>query len=286
MKKRLIVFMFLITSFLFMFSLAAKADILIEPNNNFYEKNAGECVYVGRSFYANGPSGYVSVKEAPGVKKEIAVIENGASILIQFTYDNDGEAWGATIMGNREKPDGWMPMEQLVLVYDYMSFDEEHQDEYYPYSGDYEELFAPGEIVFWTWPGSGVVAWVLEEQWRNPDGEAGFLAGGFEPPRLYEDFKGREWVFIGYLSGIRNTWACLSDQANKDIPAFNPPPKPQLFPPAVIPAFSSPIQPQPWPPGDALPQPSGSSLPVLIIILVAAVVAVTAVLIRVFWKKK
>jgi hypothetical protein len=268
MIKRSFMFILLALSIVLMYPLAAQADIILEPRNDFYGQHSSECIYLGRSYYANGPGGSVSVKEAPGMKKEVAVIENSEKILIQYTYNHSGQDWGTVFLGGWDNgnQDGWIPMEQLLLVYDFMSFDEEHQDEYYPYSGDYEELFAPGDMVLWAWPGSGVVEWILEEEWRDAELDRNFL----KDSRAYKDSAGREWVYTGYMYGARNTWACLSDPFSTDITAFNPqPPPPEL-----------------WQPGDAGTHPSGLSLPVLIIILVAVLVAGTAVLIRVFWKKK
>ena len=45
---------------------AARADVLWEPDNNFYWKHSDECTYVGRSYYANGPEGFVTLYDAPG----------------------------------------------------------------------------------------------------------------------------------------------------------------------------------------------------------------------------
>jgi hypothetical protein len=241
-------------------SLAAYADMIVTPNNDFYTRHSGECIHVGRGFYANGPGGYVSVKEAPDAKKETARIENGEIIHIQFSYDHNGQTWGAALL---DKPDGWIPMEQLLLVYDHISFEEDHREEFYTYSGN---LNAPGDIVFWTWPGSGVVACVLEAENRNPELEENWLAVDY----AYLDSAGREWGIFSYVYARRNCWACLSDPASVDIPAFNPAPQP-YFRPAE---------------GDttAAPASGGPSTPLLIIILVAALAAVTALLIRIFWK--
>ena len=265
MFKRYFMFL-LIAAFMLICPLTAYADVLITPRNDFYEQHHRECEYEGRSYYVNGPGGSVSVREEPGSKKEVSTIKNGEKILIQFIYGKNGQAWGAMISGNPEKPDGWIPMEQLALAYDYIYFDEEHQDEYYTYNGDYAELYAAKDIVLWTWPGSGEVAFSLKEDQRSIDAEKNFLDA---PSHAYKDSAGREWVFISYFYGARNTWACLSDPASTDIPAFNPPPQPEL-----------------WPPGDLPSTPGWLPLPVLIIILVAAVAVVTAVLIRVFWKPK
>ena len=116
-------------------------------------------------------------------------------------------------------------MTELLLVYDYISFDEEHQREYYPYTGDYAELYAVGDIVFWKWPGSGVTDWTLQAQYRNEETDRNFLMAS----HAYKDSEGREWGFFQYVYGMRNMWVCLSDPSDGDIPAFNPAPGPDLY---------------------------------------------------------
>ena len=72
---------------------------------------------------------------------------------------------------------------------------------------------------------------------------------------------------VVYWYAHRNVWICVSDPTNSDIPALNPPPPPEL-----------------WQPGDTNVSNNWLSTHLLVIILVAALVVGTAVLIRVFWK--
>ena len=263
MKKRGFTFLLIMVLFLLSFPLAARADVLLEPNNSFYERHRSECTYLSRSFYANGKDGYVALKSEPNSKTETAVIENGDTIRIMFTYSHNGEMWGVTEISSqdtpyREWPTGWIPMNQLLLMYDYISFEEDHKDEFYKYTGDYSELKAAKDLVLWAWPGSGNILWSGE----LPDTE------NFRVSNTYRDAEGREWGVVDYWYGIRNVWACLSDPENIDIPAFNPAPEPEL-----------------WPQADMLPSPNkGISTPLLISILVAILVIGTIVLVRIFWK--
>jgi hypothetical protein len=226
MVKRIVLLMLLAITLLLTLPPAAPADIIVGPKNDFYDSHYDECVFLGRAFYANGQNGFVSVKEEPGATEEIMAIKNGESILIQYAYNRNGQYWGATLLWDPENSDGWIPLDDLMLIYDYISFDEQHQSEYYPYSGTQEIWLTEGDIVFWTWPGSGRVAWTLEAEYRNPKTDESFLQAAY----AYQDNEGREWGFFQYVYGNKNYWACLSDPANKDIPAFNPPPQPQLWP--------------------------------------------------------
>jgi hypothetical protein len=87
----------------------------------------------------------------------------------------------------------------------------------------------------------------------------------------YRDGDGREWIFISYLYARRSTWVCLDDPSSNNIPAFNPEPEPVPWQPEA--RYLTPVK-------------SLSSPPVLAVLLVVALVVVTIVLIRVFWKKK
>ncbi|MDR1131112.1 MAG: hypothetical protein LBL15_01690 [Oscillospiraceae bacterium] len=261
MKKRCFTILLLAVWFLLLFPLAAYADVLIEPDNDFYTRHRDACTALRRSFYANGESGAVSVKKEPGSKTETAVIENGEVINIMFTYNHKGEIWGVTeIYTEGKRPNGWIPMDQLLLVYDYISFSEEHQDDFYAYTGSYEALKTAEEIVLWSWPGSG-------DTQGNFETLSDENSENFSLSPAYRDGQGREWGFIAYWHQYRNVWVCISDPTNSDIPAFNPPPQPEL-----------------WQPDDTNAPKSGRSTPLLIIILVTLLVASTAILIRVFWK--
>lgn len=264
MKKRCFIFLLLAVSFMLMFPLAAHADVLIEPNNDFYTRHSGECVSLNRSFYVNGESGFVSFKKQPGSNDETARLENGDVINIMFTYSHNSEAWGvAEIYNTEDEPNGWVPMNQLLLKYDYISFAEDYQSEFYSYTGGYDMLYEARDIVLWTWPGSGETAWILENQWRNSEADANF----FMASHAYMDEEGREWGFFGYIYGSKNSWICLSDPTNTDISAFNPATPPEL-----------------WQPDNTTAPSNGLPAPVLAIILVAVLVIGTVILIRVFWK--
>jgi hypothetical protein len=292
MKKQIIsgvaVLLIAVISALAIPSIYARADAIAEPNNDFHRRNRTNCVSLNRNFYANGKIGSVSVKNEPGSKREVTEIENGEVLYILATYNHNGEIWGIIDMYVPDKLDdpwlnGWVPMDDLLLVYDYISFEEDYGFEFCDYDGDEaalreiaEVLLAADEIVLWSWPGSGVYHNVLGEPYKERSFDFYFSPDPLRfrfvlLPHAYTDSDGREWVFISEVMKYHgNSWVCLSDPSNPNIPAFNPAPEPEL-----------------WQPGELnLEKPGGLPTPVLIIILVAAIVIVTAVLIRIFWKKK
>jgi len=260
-----------------MFPAVVFANVIMPPVNDFFIRHRDELVPVERFFYVNYEGDYVSLKDAPGSERVSDVLENNRAYFIRSTYNHEGESWGYMQLSNRQfgPPFGWIPMNQLLLRYDAISFDEERGDEFYPFSGSYEALKTAQEIVLWPWPGSG-------------DGEINrrirvhnealiifndAISEGFKIYHAYTDYQGREWVFTNIRgrrrSNDRQMWVCLSDPTNLDIPAFNPP------------------RPVPWPSVKALPDisQSGPSLPLLTLILVAVLASSTAVLIRVFWRQ-
>ena len=271
MIKRCFAALLLAMLFTFILPLYTNADLIVEPRNDFLEQQIGpsdnEIVFLPRAFYANGRNGFVSVMIEPDSRREIASVENGKVSQIYYTYNHNGRIWGVYDVEVPGKPyhewlRGWVLMDDLLAVYDSISFEEEYWDELYTYTGSIDTLFEAQEVVFWEWPGSGIVTKVWGESiLTNP--EVVFWARMHEYP-AYLDADGREWIAFP-----SKQWICLSDPSNRDIPVSNPAPEPVLRQP-----------------GDGHSGlPGGLTLPVLIIILVAALAIVTAVLIRIFWKK-
>ncbi|MDR1206077.1 MAG: hypothetical protein LBL26_11470 [Peptococcaceae bacterium] len=268
-SKRCFAFLLSAACFLLILPAAARADTLEVPDNDFFYRHSRECTTVNRSFLVNGGDGFLTLKEEPGSARETAVISNGEVLRIVVIYRHKGDVWGLTEIELPDEPyhkwpKGWVPMNQLLLLYDFISFAEEHEDEFYPYTGGGETLEAAAEIVLWSWPGSGEARDVIE-----------MTAGTeFNIAHAYMDAQGREWGFVdfwrgGSRYGRGNEWICISDPANGGIPAFNPPPQPALW---QLEAADTPG--------------GGSSAPLLIIVLVAVLVLGTAVLIRIFWRPK
>ena len=229
------------------------ADVIIEPENDFYKQHESQIEYLGRRFYANGGGGNVSVKSEPGSKNEVAKLQNGEETYIQYSCFYDGDYWGYAL------DFGWIKMDQLLVIYDYITFEEDHPGEFYSYEGDYDEIKRAGAVVVWPWPGSDAPLWTFEYL----DTE------NFSVSHAYRDEQGREWGFVTYLYGHQNVWVCLSDPINQNIPVFNPEPEPMLW---VSDTEHIEIE------------KSVNPITVLVIVLVAALAIGTIILLRVFWK--
>lgn len=253
---------------------AAHADVLWEPDNHFYAEHFQECSYVNRSYYANGSKGYVTVLNAPGGSLVNGQFKNGFILNVYWQYED----WGCvTVWGDEEHIDGWIPMSDLALIYDHISFAEEHAGELRSYNGEFAGYSGDSSgIVFREYPGASAPKLVWDYNDITPQ-----LTGTADEDsyisQIYEDENGLTWGYIGYLYGSRNLWFCLDD------------PKGELLP---TPSDPSSTQSTTAPTADGVelipPQeprlPSSSFIPY---ILVACVVVVTAaILIWLHFRKK
>jgi len=151
-------------------------------------------------------------------------------------------------------------MNQILVCYDSISFEEEFSDKFYTYEGDFSELINSEAFICWNWPGSGV-PW---STWENiGDSNIEFL--NRRVSYAYKDIDGREWVLI---IDRPDFWICLSDPLNPDIPAFRPAPDPAVWGSEFTPYTGT----------EQLVLP-------LMAILVVSLTAVTMILIKVFYKQ-
>jgi len=250
--------------------LPASADALVVPNNNFYERNSDKMEYLGRRFYANGEAGYITLLLEPNSSREVISIENGEIIQIMFTFNDNGVKWGITELYSpdlsyRDIPTGWVKMDQLYAVYDSNAFIDANTDRIHEREYDLSKMELDGDIIFWTWPGSGEISGI----WKDLEIIESNMNIIYT---IYIDNEGCEWGYLPYFYGWREVWICLDDLSGRDKPAFNPAPEPQLR------------SPEPPPP----PNTAGSifSSPMFAITLVSLVAALSLLLIHLFWKKK
>ncbi len=213
--KTIRIFLLVLVCFLLIPSVVAHADVIIEPENEFYEEYKSEIIYLGRSFIANGKDGFAAVREAPGAKSETGRLQNGEKTYFQYSCLYDGDYWGYSLVLQ-----GWIQTDQLLVLYDYVAFEEEHFNELYLYKGDYGKIKETRSAIAWPWPGADAPLWTIEDI----DMEYFYII------YAYKDSQGREWAFAesndyGYM------WICLSDLMNSDIPAFNPAPEPTKWVP-------------------------------------------------------
>lgn len=238
--------------------LTAMADVVM--GNDFLYKNGDKTIIIGeifygKRFYVNGPSGYVIPKEEPGSDKGVSTehsyvdipenvftFKNGEIVRIERAYLYNGEYWGVMSASHAYQPTGWFRMDELLMIYEYEDFEKENQDQFYTFTGSYDNLFAAEKLVLWQWPGSDREKRVLDFEGFQVTNVSAFAfqdkMGNTKDGavRAYKDDAGREWIYalIEYTySGEgsarkfqEESWVCLSEPENSAIAAFNPAPNP------------------------------------------------------------
>lgn len=247
------------------------ADVLIGIDDSFWQAHQDDCDYLYRTYTVNGEQGYAVVWESPVSSRQEEVLANGTPIRSNWHYtDGQGETWCAVMTGEMnsrgyETIRGWIKTSDCLADPDYISFREAHEQEFVEYDPAYDKALEGLEtVVLWTYPCSGSIA------------ADGIDAGGLQDMRSFDtcwrDSQGRMWAFVGYCYGVRNTWICLDDPANPEL---------------EVKADESVI------PRDGVVYPAASRLPDvkngvtgLTVAAVLAVVAVTVVLLWVFFGRK
>ena len=243
-------------------SQAVYADVVLDPENKFFNKYFAYMIPLEREFIANGEAGYVTAMEEPGSKFEIVTLENGESCYITYTCLYEGEYWGISYVWTEERSGyGWLKMDELLVLYDQLAFEEEHETGFYDFDGELDEIISTGSVVIWDWPGSGNVNFTYEI---------------FESDRLWvytawKDGDGREWGRLNFYG--RYAWICISDPMNYDLPLMDPMPAPATWVSETTHAEISTAK-------------VNSSPVVLIMIIVAALVAGTVLLIKLLYNPK
>ena len=168
-----------------------RADVLVEPENAFYNTHQSECRHRDYRVYASSEP--TSVYTAPyGMR--VKTFETGGDFGVEWIYEHaDGSVWGYCYQW-----DGWVPLGGMKLRYDFIAFAKDHadkitqNDERKPYS----EFFDAEDAAVYAYPG----------------GPFAYRTGGFSegiPESFYTDPDGKQWAFVGYQYGRINKWVCL-----------------------------------------------------------------------------
>lgn len=253
---------------------AAFGDVIAEPNDDFYSQHSEECTYVGREYYANGPTGYLEVFKQPG-GSSLGFANNGEDFLVEFTYLEGSTQWGIISFelddGRIESGDyggsqtGWVKMSEMTVKYDSQEFIKDNGDKIKAAGTETVDLTGiyNRKIIFWEFPHSG-------EDYS--DDSVITEADGIEFDSYYTDEEGLVWGHCGYFYGFRDFWVCISDPGNENLSVTNH--TPTFFTPAPNESTN--------PQASASPTPTAApsmDLTLIIIISVAALVVITVVVI-------
>ncbi len=239
-------------------ALPVSADIIWEPQDNFYESHREECEYEGRRYQMAGYVDAVTLYSKPGGSAQ-KTVPNGQSGTVQFIWQGEDQAWGYLCFVGEDQAEGWVPMADLTLIYDNQQFQEDHASEIQnvdPVKVNFTQA------ILYSYPG-GPAGSVLEEAKEyQPFSEMFTL--------IYTDEDGLRWGYVGYYMGRRNSWICLDDPMNENLDTQVVEPQPSAAQLSQKPSVSN----------------SGSDPMLLAGGLVAAVVAVTLGLIKKFHPNK
>lgn len=218
--KKTIAILFICVMLFAALNTAVYADVIWEPtqNSDFFHDNYDQMKYENRAYYANDKSGFLKFFSEPG-GNSIGYMKNGEKFYLGYIYDGGGELWGLASYavdddgyfvnaGSSESNTAYIKMSGTTVVYDSTEFIKDNEP-LYQLDVDLSELIATPGVLFWTYPGSGELV----------TGEGGMdLDENFTVSYGYTDVDGNTWGFVQYYYGIRDSWVCLSDPTNVNLP--------------------------------------------------------------------
>lgn len=205
MRKKLICLLLMLSTALALAGTAA-ADVIWEPQDDFYSKHREECEYVGRIYQTAGAGESVTLWDSPEAKRAFGTAANAQQGMVQFVWRGEME-WGYVYgLGEDGSEAGWVPMDELSLVYDSRQFEEDHAQEITvgdPAPADFSAC------VLYSYPNGPVKGELAEHEGYMP----------FEQvfTQTYRDEAGKNWGYVGYYMGHRRAWVCLDDPMNGEL---------------------------------------------------------------------
>lgn len=183
--------------------LPVNADAIWEPRSEFYEEHASECEYNNRSYITAGPDGVVKVYVSPENATVVDTLENGVSVYVSFTYvDEDGIEWGVIENYSDESKTGWVAMDYMKVIYDYISFAQEYAANIVEETGILPAEYSGQTVKFWEYPSAWIPSDVIMPE------EADDLP---RYSKTFVDETGLKWGYVGYFYGMKNMWICLDN---------------------------------------------------------------------------
>jgi|GEM_PF-6378156 len=220
----------------------AFADIIWEPENDFWRKHRSECtsVYDDRREAQTDAAVYGDPKKSAVT----GTIPAGTELAFQWLWkDGAGGEWGYA-----EQNDGWVRLTDFRRLYTESVFRAEHADDIFEESG---ALPYSAEQAFYsyTFPGSGETSMRFGGQ-----DSVGADDPNFRYDETYTDDDGRIWGVTSF-SGKYRFWVCLTDPFNPALPRTAP-----KYAEAAAPA---PVEPAPVDPAPAPAEPIPAPAPVV-----------------------
>lgn len=252
--------------------MSALADVIWEPQDDFYYSHSEDCEYLYRDYLLNGSKGYVEVYKSPDSSVVLDVIPNEQALRVYFSYPKGDPQWGVVnymVNGQGQVEEsyeeeavvGWISMDSLIAQYDNTAFQTEHADQLAPYDDQsLPQLPTDTVLLMWRYPGSDT----YYEHTLSLDSSYP------EFSLVYTDPDGRNWANCNYYMGLRDFWVCLDDPTNPDLPVT------EIHYENLVPAAN---------PDEINASTTALSPAILAGILVAGVVVVTLILLKKYRKK-
>ena len=186
-----------IAVFVFGHPLSASADVIFEPDNDFYGRHSDECTYFNRSCIA-GADTYLW--DAPNLVTGGQSAQEGEQIYISFVYTDRTESSG----GWRNYLDQWILMAICILNTEARNSWRNIQEKYMKMN---RICFQAEQYLYHaSYPESGDI-----------DQADASVMDDYEITTFYTDPDGRLWGYSAYMYGSRDIWICLSDMADTNI---------------------------------------------------------------------
>ncbi len=227
-------------------SFVVYADVIVEPQDDFYLAHSQECEYVNRVFVAAGVEDVTNVYRSPVDGRVVNSVLNGNELYVEWSWNDFYYLYDL----------GWVHNEDVSLVYDSIAFIEDHDIYIY----DEESMSIPTARLY-SYPNSGDSYELVEA--------AEYMLIGDAFSSIYEDENGLRWGHITYYMQHEG-WICIDDPTNEN---FNS---------GFVPTEQSVSQLRG---ADAEVIPQSINLLIIATILVVIVVLVTVLMLK-FVKKK
>lgn len=177
----------------------AFADVIMEPYNSsdrFYELYYKECELESTVRHYTALTD-MEIMESPLSDKAVRTVKEGDILHTNAFYtDSEGVRWAYAYYWGDDDKSGWYKAENAEVIYDHISFVEEHEDELTEYKGQLSGFTPKEQVVLWKYPNSGEANRICPAKNWFPDEYVFTL--DYLGTYTYIDENGSEWVYIRY----------------------------------------------------------------------------------------
>lgn len=181
------------------FAPAVSADIIWEPSkkDRFFHDHYDDMVNASQRSYNITKD--TDIYEDPD-GKIVGSVKAGSEQVIYYKYtDKHDVLWGGFYDTSDYDNILWINLDDFEVIYDYISFNEEHADEIYPYDNSYGALDSEEPLTFYEYPYSKKSD-VME---YHPEDWTSYIQS------LYKD-ENSVWGYISYMWGEKG-WVMLEN---------------------------------------------------------------------------